>query len=129
MPETMPIVDSDLAKPVRRLFSFHLYGRWLLVAIAWLLLAPWAISRLWDDFELMREYFTWASVRYTLMFNLIPAYGLFLCIGFTVSSLIWHSLYLLKGISPREQLRLASQVKKIQAAGPKHLLWKWVFKH
>ncbi len=50
----MSIVDSDLAKPVQRLFLFHLYGRWLLVAIAWLLLAPWAISRLWDDFELMR---------------------------------------------------------------------------
>lgn len=124
----MPIVDSDLAKPVQRLFLLHLYGRWLLTAIAWLLLAPWAISRLWDDFELMGEYFTWASVRYTLMFNLIPTYGLLLCIGFTVSSLIRHGLYLLKGISPKEQFRLASQVKKIQVTGSKHLLWKWVFK-
>jgi hypothetical protein len=124
----MPIVDSDLAKPVQRLFLLHLYRRWFLVAIAWLLLAPWAISRLWDDFGLMREYFTWASVRYTLMFNLIPAYGLLLCIGFTVSSSIWHGLYLWKGISLREQFRLANQVKKIQVTGPKHLLWKWVFK-
>lgn len=128
MPEITPIVDSDLAKPVQRLFLLHLYRRWFLVAIAWLLLAPWAISRLWDDFGLMREYFTWASVRYTLMFNLIPAYGLLFCIGVTVSTLIWHGLYLWKGISPREQFRLANQVKKIQATGPKHLLWKWVFK-
>jgi hypothetical protein len=124
----MPIVDSDLAKPVQRLFLLHLYRRWLLTAIAWLLLAPWAIGRLGEDLQLMIEYFTWASIRYSLMFNLIPAYGLFFCVGFTVSSLIWHGLYLLKGISPKEQFRLASQVKKIQAAGPKHLLWKWVFK-
>jgi len=124
----MTIVDSDLIKPVQRLFLLHLYGRWILVAIAWLLVAPWAIGRLGEDLQLMTEYFTWASVRYSLMFNLIPAYGLLLCIGFTVSSLIWHGLYLWKGISPREQFRLANQVKKIQVTGPKHILWKWVFK-
>ena len=128
LPEMMPIVDSDLAKPVQRLYLLQLYGRWLLTAITWLVVAPWAMGRLWDDIQLMTEYFTWASVRYSLMFHLIPAYGLFFCIGVTISTLIWHGLYLWKGISPREQIRLENQVKKIQVAGPKHLLWKWVFK-
>ena len=88
----MTIVDSDLAKPVQRLFLLHLYGRWLLTAIAWLLVAPWAMGRLGEDLQLMTEYFTWASVRYSLMFNLIPAYGLFFCIGVTISTLIWRAI-------------------------------------
>ena len=126
--EIMTMIDADLAKPVQRLFLLHLYGRWLLAAISWLVLAPWAIWRLWDDLKLMAEYFTWASIRYSLMFNLIPVYCLFFCVGITVSALFYHVFYLLKGISPREQIRLENQVKKIRAAGPKHLLWKGVFK-
>ncbi len=124
----MTISNSDLSKPIQRLFKLYLYGRWFFAAIAWLILAPWAIWQLKDDIALINEYFTWVAVRYSLAFHLIPVYCLFFCFGMTVSVLVRHIIYILKGLSPREQLRLENQVKKIQATGPKHPLWKWIYR-
>lgn len=124
----MTISNSDLTKPIQRLFKLYLYGHWFLVAIVWLILAPWAIWQLQDDITLIHEYFTWVAVRSSLAFHLIPVYCLFFCFYMTVSILIRHSTYILKGLSPKEQLRLENQVKKIQATGPKHPLWKWIYR-
>lgn len=124
----MTISYSDLTKPAQKLFTLQLYGRWSFVAIAWLTLAPLSIWELREDISIIQDHFTWAAVRYSLAFNILPAYCLFFCVAITGSVLVWQSLYILKGISPREQLRLENQVKKIQITGPKHPLWKWIFK-
>ncbi len=116
----------NLSKPARRLYELSLYGRWLFVLLCWLMLAPYSVWRLWKDFQLWREHFTWVAVRYAFAFNLIAAFSLFFCIGITGAVLVWQSNHLLRGLSDREKMRLENQARKIQESGSQHPLWKWV---
>nr|WP_199329561.1 hypothetical protein [Coleofasciculus sp. FACHB-1120] len=102
------------------------YGRWLVAGLLWITIGPLSLWGLRYPISLLKEYFTWAAVRYGLYYNPLPALGLALCIGMTASVLVWQSRNILLGIPSRERHRLEQQVYRIRQQGQSHPLWKWV---
>jgi hypothetical protein len=123
----MNIPDPILNRAIKRLHQLKVYKRWLFVLFCWLTFAPFALWKLRGEISLWQEHFTWAAVRYGLADNLLPSFCLFFSIGITVAVLVWQSQNILQGLSDREKQSLVRQVKKIQASGPRHPLWKWLF--
>jgi hypothetical protein len=122
------MADSELQQQVEKLHRLTVYGRWLLVLGCWLLIGLASLWAFRNDIALMRQYFTWTALRYALAFNYWPSIGLAFCLAITGAVLVWQSRNILVGLSPREKLRLEQQVRKIQAKGPRHPLWRWVVK-
>ncbi|MGP0128544.1 MAG: hypothetical protein ACTMUB_04530 [cyanobacterium endosymbiont of Rhopalodia musculus] len=118
--------DTILNQQVQRLYQLNLYRRWLFIILCWLTLGSFSLWKLWGEFELWHEHFTWVALRYGLAFNLLPTFSLFFCIAITGAVLTWHSSYIICGLSPREKVRLKNQLKKIQQLKPSHPLRKWV---
>ena len=121
-------LDPIFKAQVQRLHQLTVYGRWLLVSFLWVTLGLWSLWGWHYEISLMRSYFTWAALRYGIIFNPIPALGLTFCIGLTFAVLVWHSRSALLGIPRQEQKRLEQQVSRISQQGPSHPLWKWVCK-
>ena len=121
-------LDPTFKAQVKRLHQLTVYGRWLLVSILWVTLIPWSLWGWRYEISLLRSHFTWAALRYGIIFNPLPALGLTFCIGITVAVLVWHSRNVLLGIPPQEQKRLEQQVSRICQQGQSHPLWKWVCK-
>jgi len=113
---------------VQRLHQLTVYGRWLLVGILWISLGPLSLWGWRYELSLLRSHFTWAALRYGVLFNPWPALGLTLCIGMTLAVLVWQSRNILVGIPHEEQKRLEQQVRRIGQQGVSHPLWKWVCK-
>ncbi|NJM97762.1 MAG: hypothetical protein HC800_11925 [Phormidesmis sp. RL_2_1] len=96
----------------------------------WVCLALWltvgAVSLWWlrSDLQELREYFTWAAVRYMLAYGRLAAVGLGLCVGLTLALLVGESRHILFGLSVSERDRLTAQLNKIHAQGPSHPQWK-----
>lgn len=114
------------ARQVQKLYQLSIYGRWLVVGLCWLILAPLSIWGLRDEISLWRDYFTWTAVRYGLAYNPWATLCLSVCLGVTTAVLVGQSKHILFGISPREKYRLQQQVRRIKSAGPSHPLWRWV---
>lgn len=128
-PQTAPSnLDPTFKAQVKRLYQLTVYGRWLLVSILWVTLAPWSLWGWRYEISLLRSHFTWAALRYGIIFNPLPALGLTFCIGITIAVLVWYSRNVLLGIPRQEQKRLEQQVNRIYQQGPSHPLWKWVCK-
>ncbi len=119
-------LDPTFKQQVQRLHHLHVYGRWLLVGVLWLMIAPLSLWGLRAEIALWLQYFTWIAVRYGLEFNPLPTLGLAFCIGMTVAVLVWQSRNILLGLPQREQQRLEQQVYRIRQQGPSHPLWNWV---
>lgn len=92
----------------------------------WLTIGVWSLWELRYPISLMRDYFTWAALRHGLISNLPATVGLGLCIGMTLSVLIWQSRNILFGLSIEEQQKLEQTVLKIRQQGQSHPLWKWI---
>jgi hypothetical protein len=131
-PETAKAVNSDLdptfKAQVKRLHQLTVYGRWLVVSLLWLTVAPLSLWGWRYEISLLRSHFTWAAVRYSIIYNRLPAIGLALCVGMTLAILVWQSRNILLGLSPQDQKRLEQQVHRISKQGASHPLWKWVCK-
>ena len=123
-----PSSDSSFIQQVQSLHELTVYGRWLLVTFLWLTLAPLCLWDLRAEIALLQEYFTWASVRYGLFFHPFATLGLGLCVGMTLSVLMWQSRNILFGMPVAEKQRLEKQVYRIRQQGSSHPLWKWVCK-
>jgi hypothetical protein len=119
-------LDPNLEKQVQRLHQLTIYGRWLFVVVCWMTIGSYGIWGLREDISLWREYFTWAAVRYAIVFNRIPAFCVAFCIGITTAVLVWQSQNTFRGLSVEERQRLEKQVRKINAIGSRHPLWKWL---
>jgi hypothetical protein len=117
----------NLAQAVEKLHRLSLYLRWLLVCLCWLIVIPLALWQLREHIALMRDYFTWSALRYSLIYNLVPAFFLFVSVGITLAVLLRHSQWILWGILPKERARLEQQARNIYRIGPRHPLWKWLF--
>lgn len=117
-----PIFQAEL----QRLHQLTVYGRWLVVGLLWLSVAPLSLWGLRREITLWLENFTWAAVRYGLIYNRLPAIGLGLCMGMTLAVLVWQSRNILFGLPRKEQLRLEQQVRRIRQQGPSHPLWRLV---
>lgn len=118
--------DQTFRQQVQKLHQLTVYGRWLFVGCLWLIIAPVALWYLRGELALWRQYFTWVAVRYGLFYNPLPTLGLGLCIGVTVSTLVWQSRNILWGLPQHEKQRLEKQVFRIRQQGPTHPLWKWI---
>ncbi|AFZ30844.1 hypothetical protein Glo7428_2332 [Gloeocapsa sp. PCC 7428] len=118
--------DTTFKQQVEKLHQLTVYGRWLFVGILWLTIGLLSLWGLREEIALWRQYFTWVAVRYGLYYNPIPTLGLAICIGMTLSVLIWQSRNILWGIPSQEKRRLEQQVHRIRQQGATHPLWKWV---
>nr|WP_250124362.1 hypothetical protein [Chroococcidiopsis sp. CCMEE 29] len=119
-------LDPTFKQQVQKLHHLTVYGRWLIVGLLWLSIGSLSLWGLRAEIALWRQYFTWVAVRYGLYYNPLPTFGLALCIGMTISVLVWQSRNILLGLPPKEQRRLEQQVRRIRQQGKSHPLWKWV---
>ena len=124
-PETANL-DPIFKQQVQRLHQLTVYGRWFVVGLLWLSIGFLSLWGLRAEIALWRQYFTWVAVRYGLYYNPLPTFGLALCIGMTVSVLVWQTRNILLGLPSEEQQRLEKQVDRIRQQGPSHPLWKRV---
>lgn len=106
--------DHNLQQQTQRLYKFILYMRWIRVGLLWLTVAPLSLWGLRHEFPLWFDYFTWTALRYSLIYNPLSALGLGLCVGLTVSTLIWQISNTVFGISPHYLRQLEKRVFKIR---------------
>lgn len=118
--------DPIFRHQMERLHRVTVWARWLLVVGLWTSIAPLSLWELRQEIPLWHDYFTWAAVRYSLADHPLAAIGLALCIGMTVSVLLWQSHNILWGVSDRQTNRLEKQLLRIRQQGKTHPLWKWV---
>ncbi|MGL5082610.1 MAG: hypothetical protein ACRC8A_14075 [Microcoleaceae cyanobacterium] len=118
--------DPQFQAQVQRLHRLIIWGRWLVILLLWLTVAPLSLWAIRSEIELWLEYFTWTAVRYAIAHNPWPSVGLSLCIGLTAGSLVWQSRNILRGFPQAYQTRLEQYIVKIRKQGPSHPLWKWV---
>src|SRR5919202_2658754 len=94
-PQTAQIAESDFdptfKAQVKRLHQLTVYGRWLVVGILWITLAPLSLWGWRYEISLLRSHFTWAGVRYGIVFNPLPALSLAFCLAMTVAVVVWPS--------------------------------------
>ncbi|MGQ9870526.1 hypothetical protein [Leptodesmis sp.] len=120
------LLDPLFREQVDRLHRVTVYARWIFAGILWLTVGSISLWGLRYPISLLREYFTWSAVRYGLVFNPYPAFGLFLCLGVTLGILVWQIRNWLFGLPKRERKRLEQAVLRIRQQGPSHPLWKFV---
>ena len=118
--------EVDFQKKVDKYYQLTIYFRWIVVLLLWSTLGVYGIWGIRHEIKLWLDYFTWSAVHYGLAFNLFPTICLGICIGMTVSVLLWQSSHILWGLSDKEKYYLENKVKKILAKGSSHPLWKWV---
>ncbi|NJK38458.1 MAG: hypothetical protein HC835_17025 [Oscillatoriales cyanobacterium RM2_1_1] len=123
-----PVHDQDFQGQTHRLHQLIVLGRWLVVSLLWLTIAPLSLWAIRSELQLWFSYFTWTAVRYTIAHNPLPAVGLSLCIGMTAGVLVWQSRNILRGFPAAYQARLERQVLQIRKQGQSHPLWRWVVK-
>jgi hypothetical protein len=121
-------LDPIFKNQIDNLYRLIIYGRWLVIGLLWLTVGAYSLWELRYPISLIEEDFTWAAVKYGLVFQPIPALGLCLCVGMMTGTLVWHSRNIIWGIPKKEQQRLIQQVGNIRKQGSSHPLWKWVVK-
>ncbi|NEP00498.1 MAG: hypothetical protein F6K58_17820 [Symploca sp. SIO2E9] len=119
-------LDSIFKVQVERLHKLNVCSRWLLVFLLWMTLAPLSLWGWRYEISLLRSHFTWAALRYGIIYNRLPAIGIATCIGMTASVLVWQSRNILWGMPLPERKRLEQRVRRICKQGPTHPLWKWI---
>ncbi|PSB22067.1 hypothetical protein C7B65_01250 [Phormidesmis priestleyi ULC007] len=123
----LPEKDPNFQAAVQRLHKVTVYGRWLTVLGLWLTVGSVSLWSLRYPISLLQDYFTWAAVRWAIVFQPLPAIGLGLCVAMTLAVLVWQSRNILVGLPKVEQQRLEKQVLKIREQGSSHPLWRWVY--
>ncbi|BAZ40763.1 hypothetical protein NIES4101_67240 [Calothrix sp. NIES-4101] len=118
--------DQFFLGQVQKLHRLTVYGRWIFVASAWLLIIPFCLWNLRSEISLWRQYFTWVAVRYGLYYHPFATIGLAFCIGSMLAVLIWQSRNILFGLPKSERQRLEKMVCRIREQGETHPLWKWI---
>jgi hypothetical protein len=118
--------DPAFWQELRRLQRFTVLGRWLVVLGLWATIGTASLWNLRASIQLLLDYFTWSAVRYGLLFHPRAALGLGVCVGMTLSVLIWQSRNILFGLPQDEQKRLQQLLLQIRRQGQSHPLWKWV---
>jgi hypothetical protein len=128
--ESAPEIELDpiFKNHIDNLYRLNVYARWIVIGLLWLTVGAYSLWELRYPIGLIQENFTWAAVKYGLIFQPIPAFGLFLCIGVMMGTLVWQSRNLIWGLPKKERQRLIQQVWQIRKQGSSHPLWKWIVK-
>lgn len=102
-------VKTDKLLSLRRTWMrrwwFFTVGLWLTVGAA----SIWSLRRTWQQ---VADHFTWAAIRYGLVFNRFAAVGLGLCLGLTVALLVKETRFLFFGLTRQERLDLLKSLRK-----------------
>jgi hypothetical protein len=124
----VPTVELDpiFKNQMVNLYRLQVYGRWSVIGLLWLTVGAYSLWQLRYPISLIQEQFTWAAVKYGLIFQPLPAFGLCLCVGVMTGTLVWQSRNMLWGIPKKERQQLIKQVSEIRKQGDSHPLWKWV---
>jgi hypothetical protein len=118
--------DPQTQRQLWRLHRLFMWGRWLVVIVLWIVIAPISLWLVRDELALMADYFTWVSLRYAIAYNRIPFMGLGFCIGMTLAVLVWQSRNIIWGVSDHDIHQLEKSLKAIHQRGPSHPLWRLV---
>ncbi|MBO3458109.1 hypothetical protein G7B40_028460 [Aetokthonos hydrillicola Thurmond2011] len=118
--------DPSFAQQVQKLHQIQVYTRWLVVSLLWLTVGSASLWNLRAEIALLRQYFTWAAVRYGLFYHPVATLGLSFCLGMTTAVLVWQSRNILFGLPQQEKRQLEKQLFRIRQQGPSHPLWKWI---
>jgi hypothetical protein len=128
--EVAPEIELDpiFKNQIDHLYRLNVYGRWIVITLLWLTIGAYSLWELRYPISLIQEDFTWAAVKYGLIFQPIPALGLCLCVGMMTGTLVWQSRNIIWGLPKQERQRLIQQVGNIRKQGSSHPLWKFVIK-
>jgi hypothetical protein len=126
--ESDPEVELDpvFKNQIDNLYRVTVYWRWSVIGLLWLTVGAYSLWELRYPISLVQEYFTWAAVKYGLVFQPLPAFGLCLCVGMMTGTLCWQSRNLIWGLPKKERQQLIAKVCQIRKQGSSHPLWKWV---
>lgn len=116
-----------LSPEAKQLFRLVERARWTIVGVLWLALGLPCLWSLRVEIGRLLEFFTWVGLKYSLVFRPWPTFGLVICIGITLSTLLWQSYYELFGLSSQTRRELERQVAVVRQEGPGHFLWRWIF--
>jgi len=114
-PTSTPTLDQLRAIILRRW--------WVITALLWPTVGGLSLWALRLEIAQLRQYFTWATLRYGLAYHRLAAVGLGLCVGLTVALLVEESRYILFGLAGAERQRLQRLADRIAAQGTAHPLW------
>ena len=117
---------SDQAQALEALRQAMMRSWWWICLGLWLSVGVLSLWSLRAELQELREYFTWAAVRYMLVYGRLAAVGLGLCVGLTVALLIAESRHILWGLSGDERSRLLTRLNKINEQGPSHPQWRLI---
>ncbi|OAB57834.1 hypothetical protein AY600_16870 [Phormidium willei BDU 130791] len=117
---------STFQQQLHRLHRLTVVARWLLVILLWLSLGLISLWTLRPEIALWLDHFTWVALWYAFRHYPWAALGLSICVGWTVSVLVWQSRNIIWGMPDLERRRLEHQLWRIRANGTQHPLWKWV---
>jgi hypothetical protein len=128
--ESAPEIELDpiFKNQIDNFYRLTVYSRWIVISLLWMTVGIYSLWELRYPISLIREDFTWAAVKYGLIFNPIPALGLCLCVGLTTGTLVWQSRNLIWGLPLAEKQYSIDRVAQIRKQGRSHPLWKWVVK-
>ena len=84
-------LDPVFKNQIDRLYRLHLYSRWVTIVLLWATVGAYSLWELRYPIELIRDDFTWAAVKYGLIFQPIAAIGLAVCVGMMTGTLLWQS--------------------------------------
>ena len=116
--------DEAVARAIEALRQQMMRDWWRVCLGLWLTVGVISLWWLRSDFQELGEYFTWAAVRATIIFERVPSIGLITCLAVTFGLLLSESRQILFGLSKSERSRLLTQLNKINEQGPSHPQWK-----
>ncbi len=120
-------LDPAFATDLDRLQALTVLGRWAVVAGLWATIGAASLWGIRKYFGLWQDHFTWSSVRAVVLYHRLSAMGLVICVGMTLSVLIWQSRNILFGRPKSEQLQQHQLLCRIRQQGSSHPLWRWLY--
>ncbi|MEO0852027.1 MAG: hypothetical protein AAFY15_00795 [Cyanobacteria bacterium J06648_11] len=117
---------SELSPAGRKLARVYLGLRWGMVGLVWLSVGVPSLLILRMEISRLLEFFTWAGLKYSLLYSPLAAMGVSICLGFTLTALLWQSQHELFGFSERTQRSLERQAERIGQLDRSHWLRRWL---
>jgi hypothetical protein len=128
--QNQPVIEQNSAEEAQSIepeieyLRQHMMRSWWWICLAiWLSVGGLSLWWLRSDLQALLEYFTWAALKFMLVYNRAAAMGLGLCFGLTLALLYAESRHIVLGLSKGERLQLTHRLEKIRAQGPSHPQW------